>query len=175
MGEFSRAKAQSLLEASRVLEVSAATFERDTVVLGVGFEVQSETGRRGELAVSPGALRKIAFPSKGQPVFANLRRDSDLLNALSQLGLEAPKCLVDQINLKVPRRGTGFRRRSPGRAVRRSPRRDSFSSACCRSPLRASTPRASTRPIATATSASSSGGWRAGGTARAGCCSRSAR
>lgn len=99
---------RTLLEASRVLEASAASFERDTVVLGVGFEVQSETGRRGEFAVSPGALRKIAFPSKGQPVFADLRRDRHLLHALSQLGLEAPKCLVDQINFKLPRRGTGF-------------------------------------------------------------------
>lgn len=99
---------RELREASMVLEASAATFERDTVVLGVGYEMQSATGRRGERAVSPGALRKIAFPSKGQPVFANLRRDRHLLHALAQLGLDAPKCLVDQINFKLPRFGTGF-------------------------------------------------------------------
>ena len=98
----------NLLRASEVLERSAAQLERDTVVLGVGFEVQSATGRRGAPAVAPGALRKISFPSKGQPVFANLRRDRDLLRALAQLGLDAPKCLVDQVNLKLPRLGTGF-------------------------------------------------------------------
>ncbi len=98
----------ALLRASEILEKQAATLVRDTVVLGVGFEVQSATGRRGEEAVVPGALRKIAFPSKGQPVFADLRRDRDLLRTLSQLGLEAPKCLVDQVNFKLPRLGTGF-------------------------------------------------------------------
>jgi hypothetical protein len=97
-----------LLRASQALEASAATLRRDTVVLGVGYEMQSVSGRRGEEAVSPGALRKIAFPSKGQPVFANLRRDQGLLRALSQLGLDAPKCLVDQVNFKLPRHGTGF-------------------------------------------------------------------
>ena len=99
---------KKLIRASEVLEKQAATFVRDTVVLGVGFEVQSATGRRGEQAVAPGALRKIAFPSKGQPVFADLRRDRQLLNTLAKLGLETPKCLVDQVNFKLPRLGTGF-------------------------------------------------------------------
>lgn len=99
---------QELLRASEVLERSATGLTRDTVVLGVGFEMQSATGRRGEPAVHPGALRKITFPSKGQPVFANLRRDRGLLGALAELGLDAPKCLVDQVNLKLPRLGTGF-------------------------------------------------------------------
>lgn len=99
---------KALLRASQVLEASAATLERDTVVRGVGYEVQSASGRRGEPAVFPGALRKIAFPSKGQHLFADLRRDRGVLGALAQLGLEAPKCLVDQVNFKLPRLGTGF-------------------------------------------------------------------
>ena len=97
-----------LARASEELEQSARTIVRDTVTLGVGFEVQSVTGRRGEPAVQPGALRKISFPSKGQPVFANLRRDRGLLTALAQLGVTAPRCLVDQVNFKLPRLGTGF-------------------------------------------------------------------
>jgi ectoine hydroxylase-related dioxygenase (phytanoyl-CoA dioxygenase family) len=99
---------KGLLRASEVLESWAATLVRDTWVRGVGFEVQSATGRRGEPAVMPGALRKISFPSKGQPSFANLRRDRGVLSALAQLGLDAPKCLVDQVNFKLPRLGTGF-------------------------------------------------------------------
>jgi len=99
---------KGLVRASEALESSATTLVRDTVMLGVSFEVQSATGRRGEPAVMPGALRKISFPSKGQPAFANLRRDRGVLSALAQLGLDAPKCLVDQVNFKLPRLGTGF-------------------------------------------------------------------
>lgn len=97
-----------LLRASEDLERTANALVRDTVVLGVGFEVQSATGRKGELAVAPGALRKISFPSKGQAAFANLRRDRGVLHALAELGVDAPKCLVDQVNFKLPRLGTGF-------------------------------------------------------------------
>jgi ectoine hydroxylase-related dioxygenase (phytanoyl-CoA dioxygenase family) len=97
-----------LLRSSEKLEAQAKNIVQDTVVRGVGFEVQSASGRKGEVAVSPGALRKISFPSKGQHTFANLRRDEGVLTALTQLGLDAPKCLVDQINFKLPRHGTGF-------------------------------------------------------------------
>src|SRR6266516_89911 len=79
---------KGLVRASEALESSATTLVRDTVMLG--------------------ALRKISFPSKGQPAFANLRRDRGVLSALAQLGLDAPKCLVDQVNFKLPRLGTGF-------------------------------------------------------------------
>lgn len=98
----------SLLDATAKLEKTAKDLERDTVLGAVGFEVQSKTGRKGEPAVQTGALRKISFPSKGQAPFANLRRDPELLATLSELGLENPKCLVDQVNLKLPRIGTGF-------------------------------------------------------------------
>ena len=109
MREFvSAATVAELLHASEVMEASVAGITRDTVKLGVGFEVQSVSGRRGEPAVAPGALRKISFPSKGQPVFANLRRDRGLLHALAELGVDAPKCLVDQVNFKLPKLGTGF-------------------------------------------------------------------
>ena len=98
----------ALVRSSEFFEKQARNVTEDTVVRGVGFEVQSRSGRRGEEAVSPGALRKISFPSKGQHTYANLRRDPGVLTALTQLGLDAPKCLVDQINFKLPRHGTGF-------------------------------------------------------------------
>ena len=99
---------RELVRSSEKLEASAKDLERDTVTRGVGYEVQSKSGRKGEPAVAPGALRKISFPSKGMHTFANLRRDPGILSALAQLGLDAPKCLVDQINFKLPRHGTGF-------------------------------------------------------------------
>lgn len=97
-----------LLKATAALQQVASTFVRDQVIEGVGYELQSSTGRRGEAPVAPGALRKVAFPSKGQRAFAELRRSPLVLEALATLGLKSPSCLVDQVNLKLPGIGTGF-------------------------------------------------------------------
>ena len=99
---------QALLKATAALQEVAATFTKDVVIQGVGYELQSATGRKGEPAVAPGALRKIAFPSKGQRAFAELRKDERILAAIEARGLHAPSCLVDQVNLKLPGIGTGF-------------------------------------------------------------------
>lgn len=99
---------RALLEATERLEAEAATFDRNRLLRGVSFELQTATGRRGEPPVFPGALRKIRFPSKRERAFADLRRDAKLLTALDALGLPTPKCLVDQLNFKLPRVGTGF-------------------------------------------------------------------
>jgi phytanoyl-CoA hydroxylase len=99
---------EALNRATAALERTASAFVRDTVVGGVGFEVQSATGRRGEPAVAPGLLRKISFPSKGARAFAELRRDPSLLAVLHKHGLREPSCQRDQVNLKPPRVGTGF-------------------------------------------------------------------
>lgn len=99
---------RALLEATEQLSQTAATLTQDSLVLGVGFEVQTASGRKREPAVFPGALRKISFPSKGAAAFSNLRTDPRVLALLAELGLQAPKCLVDQVNLKLPRVGTGF-------------------------------------------------------------------
>lgn len=99
---------QALREASEELERSAANLERDTLVRGVFFEMQTVDGRKGASAVFPGALRKITSPSKGQPAFARLRNDPRVLTAVESCGISAPRCLVDQVNFKLPRVGTCF-------------------------------------------------------------------
>lgn len=102
------AKVEALLAATSDLERAAAHFEKDTRVRRVFFQVQSVSGRKGEPAIFPGALRKITSPSSGQPAFDRLRRDPKVLAALESCGLVAPQCLVDQVNLKLPGVGSGF-------------------------------------------------------------------
>jgi phytanoyl-CoA hydroxylase len=102
------AKVDALLAATAELERVAAQFERDTRVRRVFFEMQSASGRKGEPAIFPGALRKITSPSSGQPAFDKLRRDPQVLAALESCGLVAPRCLIDQVNMKLPRVGSGF-------------------------------------------------------------------
>lgn len=102
------ATVQSLLTATEALEQTAATFEHNTLVRGVFFEMQSTSGRKGEPASFPGALRKITAPSKGQPAFAWLRKDERILAAAASCGLARPQCLIDQVNFKLPQVGTCF-------------------------------------------------------------------
>ncbi len=94
--------------ASATLEEVARGFEHDTGVSGVFFEVQSASGRKREPAVAPGVLRKITGPSRAEPAFQKLRRDPRIVAAARALGLVEPRCVVDQINFKHPRVGTGF-------------------------------------------------------------------
>lgn len=102
------AQVGELLAATEALEREAALFERDTLVRRVFFQMQSKSGRKGESAIFPGALRKITSPSSGQPAFDRLRRDAKVLAALESCGLVAPQCLIDQVNLKLPLVGSGF-------------------------------------------------------------------
>lgn len=103
-----RAQIEALLTATAELERVAARFERDTLVRKLFFQMQSASGRKGEPAIFPGALRKITSPSSGQPAFDRLRTDPKVLAALESCGLVAPQCLVDQVNFKLPRVGSGF-------------------------------------------------------------------
>jgi len=98
----------ALRAATSALEQAAAEFELDTMVRGVFFEMQSASGKKGERAISPGGLRKITSPSKGHPAFAKLRRDPRVLAAVASCGIAAPRCLIDQVNFKLPRVGTCF-------------------------------------------------------------------
>jgi phytanoyl-CoA hydroxylase len=102
------AKIDALLAATDELERLAAHFERDTLLHRVFFQMQSASGKKGEPAIFPGALRKITSPSSGQPAFDRLRRDPKVLAAIESCGLVAPQCLIDQVNLKLPRVGSGF-------------------------------------------------------------------
>jgi hypothetical protein len=107
-GLLERPHVDELLAATSTLERVAAQFERDTLVRRVFFQMQSVSGRKGEPAIFPGALRKITSPSSGQPAFDRLRRDPRVLAALESCGLAAPECLIDQVNFKLPRVGSGF-------------------------------------------------------------------
>jgi ectoine hydroxylase-related dioxygenase (phytanoyl-CoA dioxygenase family) len=107
-GLLSRETVADLLRAAEVLEQGASHLTRDTVVRGVGYEVQSASGRKKEEAVAPGVLRKITFPSKAQWPFTQLRANARLLATLEEAGLSNPRCLVDHLNLKPARVGTGF-------------------------------------------------------------------
>lgn len=103
-----RATLAPLQAATAALERAAAQFERDTLVRRVFFQVQSASGKKGEPAIFPGALRKITSASSGHGAFDRLRRDPQVLAAVESCGLLAPLCLVDQVNLKLPRVGTCF-------------------------------------------------------------------
>jgi phytanoyl-CoA hydroxylase len=103
-----RATVEALLAATSALERVAAHFERDTLVRRVFFQMQSASGKKGEPAIFPGALRKITSPSSGQPAFDRLRCDARVLAAVESCGLVLPQCLVDQVNLKLPLVGSGF-------------------------------------------------------------------
>jgi phytanoyl-CoA hydroxylase len=107
-GLLDHATIEALLAATRELEHAAAELERDTRVRRVFFQVQSESGRKGEPAIYPGALRKITSPSSGKPAFDRLRRDPKVLAAVESCGLARPQCLVDQVSMKPPRVGSGF-------------------------------------------------------------------
>lgn len=108
---------RSLLDADRVaalqqatdaLESRAAAFVRDSAVGRVYFEVQSESGRKHEPAVFPGALRKITSPSRAEPAFRTLRDDLRIVEVAAALGVASARCAVDQVNPKIPVHGSGF-------------------------------------------------------------------
>jgi ectoine hydroxylase-related dioxygenase (phytanoyl-CoA dioxygenase family) len=80
----------------------------DAVIRGAHYHVQTANGRRGGSAVVPGVFRKVVFPSRAEPRLARWLRDGRLLGAVRALGLENPRCVVDQINPKAPLVGTGF-------------------------------------------------------------------
>jgi phytanoyl-CoA hydroxylase len=107
-GVLDAGEVEALQRATDELCALAKDFVSDTKVRDVFFEVQSASGRKRESAVEPGALRKITGPSKGSAVFAQLRRDARLLALVASSGLVRPRVVVDQVNLKHPRNGTGF-------------------------------------------------------------------
>ncbi len=98
----------SLQQATDELEAIAAGFVRDATVGRVYFEVQSASGRKREPAVFPGALRKITSPSRAKPAFRALRTNEHILEIVVALGIASPRCVVDQVNPKLPVHGTGF-------------------------------------------------------------------
>lgn len=98
----------ALQQATDELEAVAASFVRDAAVGRVYFEVQSASGRKREPAIFPGALRKITSPSKASPAFRALRHDERIVEVAAALGVASARCVVDQVNPKLPICGTGF-------------------------------------------------------------------
>jgi phytanoyl-CoA hydroxylase len=80
----------------------------DAEIDGARYQVQTASGRRGERAIVPGALRKITFASSASEEVALLRNDRRVLKLVESVGVTSPRWIVDQINLKAPRVGTGF-------------------------------------------------------------------
>ncbi len=98
----------ALHAATDALEDAGRDFVVDTRAGPIFYEVQSASGRKREPAVAPGVFRKITGPSKAQPAFMRLKNEPRVVAAVRALGLTSPRCVVDQVNFKHPRVGTGF-------------------------------------------------------------------
>ncbi|MCU1228733.1 MAG: hypothetical protein JWO97_1617 [Acidobacteria bacterium] len=99
---------EALRSASDELAAKGAHLQADAEIDGARYQVQTASGRRGETAVAPGALRKITFASSASVEVALLRNDRRVLKLIESVGVTSPRWIVDQINLKAPRIGTGF-------------------------------------------------------------------
>jgi ectoine hydroxylase-related dioxygenase (phytanoyl-CoA dioxygenase family) len=99
---------ERLRVASDELAAKGAHLLADAEIDGARYYVQSATGRRGERAIRPGALRKITFASSANEQMGLLRNDRRVLKLVASVGVSAPRWIVDQINLKEPAIGTGF-------------------------------------------------------------------
>jgi ectoine hydroxylase-related dioxygenase (phytanoyl-CoA dioxygenase family) len=99
---------EALRRASDDLARKGAHLTSDAEIDGARYQVQTASGGRGETAIAPGALRKITFASSASVEVALLRNDRRVLKLMESVGLTSPRWIVDQINLKAPRVGSGF-------------------------------------------------------------------
>jgi ectoine hydroxylase-related dioxygenase (phytanoyl-CoA dioxygenase family) len=99
---------EALRSASDRLAAKGAHLQTDDEIDGARYQVQTASGRRGETAIVPGALRKITFASSASEEIALLRNDRRVVKLVESVGVTSPRWIVDQINLKAPRVGTGF-------------------------------------------------------------------
>ena len=99
---------EALRRASDELAAKGAHLTADAEIGGARYQVQSASGRRGERAIAPGVLRKITFASSASEEVGLLRNDRRVLKLMEAVGVTSPRWIVDQINLKAPRVGTGF-------------------------------------------------------------------
>ena len=99
---------EALRRATDDLARKGAHLTADAEIDGARYQVQTASGRRGESAIAPGALRKITFASSASVEVALLRNDRRVLKLMESVGVTSPRWIVDQINLKAPRVGSGF-------------------------------------------------------------------
>lgn len=86
-----------------------AELTQDTIIRGVRFQMQSASGRAGDPPLGPGVFRKVMFGHKvNAELRAFLKADRRMQRAVAELGIANPSCVLDQINFKSPRVGTGF-------------------------------------------------------------------
>ena len=116
---------EALRSASDELAAKAAHLLADAEIDGARYQVQTASGRRGDAAVAPGALRKITFASSASAEVALLRNDRRVLKLMESVGVTSPRWIVDQINLKHRRSAPVFPgirtwRSSHGSSVTRS-------------------------------------------------------
>jgi ectoine hydroxylase-related dioxygenase (phytanoyl-CoA dioxygenase family) len=107
-GFLTRREVDALRSASDELASKGAHLVADAEIDGARYQVQTGSGRRGESAIIPGALRKITFASSASEEVAVLRNDRRVLELIESVGVTSPRWIVDQINLKAPWIGTGF-------------------------------------------------------------------
>jgi phytanoyl-CoA hydroxylase len=105
---LTRREVEALRSATDELASKGAHLQADAEIDGARYEVQTPGGRRGERAVVPGALRKIVFASCASDEVALLRNDRRVVKLMESVGVTSPRWIVDQINLKAPKVGTGF-------------------------------------------------------------------
>ena len=98
----------ALRSASDALAAKGTYLLADAEIDGARYQVQTASGRRAESAIVPGALRKITFASSASEEVALLRNDRRVLKLMESVGVTSPRWIVDQLNLKAPRVGTGF-------------------------------------------------------------------
>jgi phytanoyl-CoA hydroxylase len=99
---------EALCRATDDLARKGAHLTADAEIDGARYQVQTASGRRGESAIAPGALRKIVFASSASEEVGLLRNDRRVLKLMESVGVTSPRWIVDQINLKAPRVGSGF-------------------------------------------------------------------
>ena len=105
---LTRREVDVLRSATEALVSKGAHLLADAEIDGARYQVQTASGGRGEIAITPGALRKITFASSASAEVGLLRNDRRVLNLMESVGVSSPRWIVDQVNLKAPRVGTGF-------------------------------------------------------------------
>src|SRR5690349_9354461 len=85
---------EALRAASDELAAKGAHLISDAEIDGARYQVQSASGRRGESAVVPGALRKIVFASSASEEVALLRNDRRVLKLMETVGVTSPRWIV---------------------------------------------------------------------------------
>jgi ectoine hydroxylase-related dioxygenase (phytanoyl-CoA dioxygenase family) len=105
---LTRREVEILRSATDELASKGAHLLADAEIDGARYQVQTASGGRGATAIAPGSLRKITFASSASVEVGLLRNDRRVLNLMESVGVTSPRWIVDQINLKAPRVGTGF-------------------------------------------------------------------